>query len=449
MRLRTVVLAALMLVSFLGAETLAGGDETITIRAFVVGPGPMGVKKATNLELAAEYLNRFLEACGAGVKVKVEVEYTELKWEQASEKFYLDFRAGKAPDIVTLRETADLAKGGYILPMTKHVQEFWNFNYYDFYPNLWEGAQWNGEIWGIPHDICPVGIWYRKDVLRALGYTDAEINKLLPEDGNTTLEVVARLAKEAVDAGLVEYGILHRPSSGPGLYATLLAFGAECYDPEKGVLVLNKSAILQFLRWHQDMVAQGVIPPTPPSWATIHGTFVEGKTFSTWASHVGTPSEWMAQYGLSEKTLEEDLGFLPFPPTEKEKAKGRGPVSVHDFPLYFVTSQSKYSELAQLLIMFATSPEACAIHSAFSLRPPYRASALAHPLIKDNLYIQRTAPSAAVVRPVPIHPQFWDYQKRIFEALKGVEAGVVTPEKALEDLVAWFKAEVPDGVIIE
>jgi len=105
--------------------------------------------------------------------------------------------------------------------------------------------------------------------------------------------------------------------------------------------------------------------------------------------------------------------------------------------------------LAKLLIMFATSPEACAIHSAFTLRPPYRASALAHPLIKDNLYIQRTAPSAAVVRPVPIHPQFWSYQGRIFEALKGVEAGVVTPEKALEDLVAWFKAEVPDGVVIE
>ncbi len=423
--------------------------ETITIKASVIGPGPMGVKKATNLELAAEYLNRFLEACGANIRIKVEVEFSELKWEPFAEKFYLDFRAGKAPDIVTLRETADLAEGGYIVPMTKHVQTFWNLNYYDFYPNLWEGAKWKGEIWGIPHDICPVGIWYRKDVLRALGYTDAEISQLLPADGNTTLEVVARLAKEAVDAGLVEYGILHRPSSGPGIYATLLAFGAECYDPEKGTLVLNKSALLRFLKWHQELVAQKVIPPAPPPWATIHGTFVAGKTFSTWANHVGTPAEWMEKYGLSEKALEEDLGFLPFPPTQEEKAKGRGPVSVHDFPLYFVTTQSKYPELAMLLIMFATSPEACAIHSAFTLRPPYRISALNHPLIKDNAYIQRTAPSAATVRPVPIHPKFWSYQARIFEALKGVEAGVVTPEKAVEDLVAWFLVEVPEGVVIE
>lgn len=448
-RLLILGLIGLTLTSMFGTGALAQEIETITIKAFVIGPGPMGVKKATNLELAAEYLNRFLEACGANIRVKAEVEFSELKWDPFTEKFYLDFRAGKAPDIVTLRETADLAEGGYIVPMTDHVQAFWDLNYYDFYSGLWEGAKWQGEVWGIPHDICPVGIWYRKDVLRALGYTDAEIREFLPEDGDTTLEVVARLAKEAVDAGLVEYGILHRPSSGPGLYATLLAFGAECYDPDKATLVLNRSALLRFLEWHEGMVRQRVIPPAPPPWATIHGTFVEGKTFSTWASHVGTPAEWMEKYGLSEKALEEDLGFLPFPPTEQQKAEGLGPVSVHDFPLYFVTTQSKHPELAKLLIMFATTPEACAIHSAFTLRPPYRASALAHPLIKDITYIQRTAPSVATVCPVPIHPQFWSYQGRIFEALKGVEAGVVTPERAIEDLVAWFKAEVPDGVLIQ
>lgn len=286
-------------------------------------------------------------------------------------------------------------------------------------------------------------------MLRALGYTDAQIAELLPEDGNTTLEVVARLAKEAVDAGLVEYGILHRPSSGPGFYAVLLAFGVECYDPEEGTLVLHQPGLLRFLQWHQDMVRQKVIPPAPPSWATIHGTFVEGKTFSTWASHVGTPAEWMAKYGLSEKVLEEDLGFLPFPPTEQQKAAGLGAISVHNFPLYFVTSQCRYPELAKLLIMFATSPEACAIHSEFTLRPPYRKSALDHPLIKDNAYIQRTAPSAAAVRPVPIHPQFWTYMGRIFEALKGVEAGVITPEQALYDLKAWFSIEIPTGKVIE
>ena len=420
--------------------------ETVNLSAYVIGPGPMGIKKATNLELAAERLNAILQAAGSETRVKVNVEFSELKWDPFADKFYLDFAAGKAPDIVTLRETVELAKGGFILSMDQHVKKFWEMNYFDFYSNLWEGATWNGKIWGIPHDISPTGVWYRKDVLRKLGYTDDEIDKLLPVDGNTTLETLARLAKEAVDAGLVEYGILHRPSKGPGIYNMLLAFGAECYDAVEDTLVFNESALLKFFQWHLKMVNEGVIPPEPPSWSTIHSTFVAGRTFATLASHIGTPAEWKAKYDLTDEALYQDLGFMPFPPTEIAKKNGVKASSVHDFPLYFVTSQCQHPELAMMLIMFATSPEACAIHSRYTLRPPYRRSAMK--LLSDVEYIQRTAPSVETVRPVPVHAKFWDYMDRVFEALKGVEAGVVTPENAVRDLRLWFITEVTDGKVL-
>ena len=70
-------------------------------------------------------------------------------------------------------------------------------------------------------------------------------------------------------------------------------------------------------------------------------------------------------------------------------------------------------------------------------------------LLKDVEYIQRTAKSVQTVRPVPVHPKFWDYMSKIFEALKGVEAGVVTPEQVVADLEMWFEAEVPDGKILK
>lgn len=431
----------------LGTLVLAQQVKTITLKAFVIGPGPMGIKKATNLELAADYLNQILADAGANIRVKVEVEFSELKWEPFAQKFYLDFAAGKAPDIVTMREVGELAAGGFIVPMDEHVKKYWGINYFDFYPNLWAGATYEDKIWGIPHDICPSGVWYRKDVLRKLGYTDNEIATMLPPNGETTLETLARLAKEAVDAGLVEYGILHRPTTGSNTYAMLLEFGIDCYNPETENLELDKAKLLTFLQWHKDMVDEGVIPPEPPGWSTIHSTFVEGKTFATLASHVGTPSEWKDKYGLTDEALENDLGFLPFPPTEAVKDVGGKAVSVSDIPLYFVTSQCQYPELAKLIIMFATSPEACAIHSHFSLRPPYRKAAL--DLLKDVEYVQQVAPSAQAVVPVPIHPKIWDFVDRIFAGIKGVEAGVVSPEQALEDLVTWFRAEVPEGEIVE
>ncbi len=241
------------------------------------------------------------------------------------------------------------------------------------------------------------------------------------------------MAKEAVDAGLVEYGILHRPSKGAGFYATLLEFDTKCYNPETGNLVLDEPALFKYYQWHADMVKKGVIPLEPPAWMIIHATFVEGKTFCTLASHVGTPGEWKEKYGLTDEALENDLGFLPFPSNVKEVE----PISVHEFAPYVVTSQCKHPDIAALLIMFATSPHACAIHSAHTLRPPYRGSALENPLIKDNEYVQRTATSAQTIQPVPVHPDFWDYMSRAFDALIGVEAGIITPAQAVDDLKAF------------
>ena len=423
-----------------GRDVGLTSERVYELKVRIIGPGPMGVKKATNIELAAERLNQIWKPAGA--KVDVEVNFSTLKWGPFEQKFYIDFKAGKAPDILNLRWDRKLADGGFIVPLDKHVKEFWDFNYYDFYNNLWEGVTYKGKIWGVPNDISPVGIWYRKDILRKLGYTDQEISKMLPESGKTRLDKLAKLAEEAVHKGLVEYGILHRPSIGSGFYATLLMFGVDVYDSKTDNLILDKPALVEYYKWHARMVKEGVIPPEPPSWRTIHTTFVEGKTFSTWASHVGTPSEWKEVYGLKEKDWKDNLGFMLFPPA----VEGVEPVSVHEFAPYIISSQCKYPEVAALLIMFATSPEECAIHSSYALRPPYRKASLDHPEVKDIEHIQRIAPSVKFIKPVPVHPQFWPYMYRVFEALKGVEAGIIKPEEAVKDLE--FFADTVQGMKI-
>ncbi len=429
----TVIMVSLLIsiVSIVGAT--AGEEKVYELKANIIGPGPVGVKKAENIELAAHELNQMLESMGSPVRVKVSVEFSALKWGPFADKFYIDFKAGNAPDITNLRWDPKLADDGFIIPVDKYINMWWDLSYYDFYSNLWKGVTWKDKIWGVPNDIAPAGAWYRKDILRKLGYTDDEILKMLPLDGKTTLDKLAEVAKEAVDAGLVEYGILHRPSKGAGFYATLLEFDTKCYNPETGNLVLDEPALFKYYQWHADMVKKGVIPPEPPSWGTVHATFVEGKTFCTLASHVGTPGEWIEKYGLTDEALENDLGFLPFPPSVKDGQ----PISIHEFAPYMITSQCKYPDIAALLIMYATSPNACAIHSAHTLRPPYRGSALENPLIKDNEYIQRTAASALTIQPVPVHPDFWDYMTRAFDALIGVEAGIITPIQAVDDLKAF------------
>ena len=68
-----------VLVLFLVWGSLVLAVENITLRAYVIGPGPMGIKKATNLELAAQRLNQMLEAIGSEIRVQVDVNFSELK----------------------------------------------------------------------------------------------------------------------------------------------------------------------------------------------------------------------------------------------------------------------------------------------------------------------------------------------------------------------------------
>ena len=50
--------------------------------------------------------------------------------------------------------------------------------YQDFFPHLWDAVSYNGQRWGVPQDIEVRMVFYRKDHLAALGWSDEEIADL-------------------------------------------------------------------------------------------------------------------------------------------------------------------------------------------------------------------------------------------------------------------------------
>lgn len=409
--------------------------------------GPMGIYNVKNFELAARRLNQILEIVGSQIRVEVDGEYSALKWAPFIQKFYMEFKARRAPDIITHRSVAELAAGGFIIPLDEHVEAFWESNYYDFYPNIWETVKWRGKIWGIPTaTTCPGGVWYRKDVLRKLGYSDDEINKMLPSTGEKlTIDTLEKLAKEALDAGLVDYGIVHRPSGGDFWFQLLGAFGAKSYNSETENLILDKPATLRMFQWFAKMVEEGIVPSASLDWKTLHAGFVEGKFFSTYASHAGTVGEWKEKFGLADKTLKEDLGFIPYPPA----VPGVLPVSPIGAGGYLVVAQCEHPDIAALLCMLATSPEAVAISAEYEVRPPTRKAALNHLRIRNMEYVQKVAPLVEAATISPAHADVNVYAGDIFNAVRGIEAGMVSPTQALKDLEPIMKDKISGLEIIE
>jgi inositol-phosphate transport system substrate-binding protein len=430
----------------------------IKIKAWTIGPGPMPTTRATNLEEAVPELNALALV---PQKVVIETLFSELKWGPFSEKFFTACEAKEGPHIVTLKDIPKLADGGFIVPLDEYVEKWWELGFDDFYPTMWEAVKYTpkegpyaGEehIWGIPQDATPHGIWYRKDVLRALGYTDEEIAEMLPASAEgVTFDDIARLAKEAKDAGLVEWGILHRPSPGDTIHIYMKIFGGRTFDLAEGKLVLTKSAALKAFEWFKARVDEGVIPEAPPAWKVIHAAFVEGKTLFTFASHVGTPSEWMAKYGLTDEVFKEDLGFMLFPPAVPE-AK---PITTLGPLAYLVTRgcvkpEEEAPEAAAALLFCASSADLMVKHTIRTMRPPIRKSAYFHPDLGTYAYadyIKGVAPMLEYAEDVPKHPDWGKYKKNIFETIKAVEAGILTPEAAVEELVKILKADIPDIII--
>ena len=434
--------------------------EAIKIKAWTIGPGPLPTTRATNLEEAVPQLNTL------GLipqRVVIETLFSILKWGPFSEMFFTACEAKEGPHVTTLKDIPALADGGFLVPLDEYVEKWWALGFDDFYPTMWDAVKYKAKegpyageehIWGIPQDATPGGIWYRKDVLRALGYTDEEIAEMLPSSAEgVTLDKIAELAKEAVDAGLVEWGILHRPSPGDTIHIYMKIFGGRTYDPAEDKLVLTKSAALAAFEWFKAQVDAGVLPEAPLEWGVIHVAFVESKTLFTFASHVGTPSEWIAKYDLTDEVFKDDLGFMLFPPAVPE-AK---PITTLGPLAYLVTRgcvkpEEEAPEGAAALLLSASSADLMVKHTIKTMRPPIRKSAYFHPDLGAYAYadyIKGVAPMLEYAEDVPKHPDWGKYKKDVFEVIKAVEAGILAPEAAVEELVSTLPADIPDIIIEE
>jgi inositol-phosphate transport system substrate-binding protein len=359
-----------------------------------------------------------------------------------------------------LKETPELAEGGFIIPLDDHINEYWDEVYSDFYPTMFEAVKWDKQRWGIPQDATPHGIWYRKDVLRELGYTDEQIAEMLPATAEgVTMDDLKALAQEAVEAGLVETAFRHRPSPGDTVYIYMRIFGGRAFDPATGRLVLTKSAALEAFKWFKGLVDGGLLPMAAPPWGVIHKEFVDGEILFTFASHVGTPAEWIAKYGLTLEALEENLGFMVFPPAVPDAT----PITTLGPLAYLVTTQSEHPDIAALVLKFASDVDLVIEHSLQTMRPLIRKSALLHPNIQPGpppepgtaayesyvkkRYILETTPMLEYAVDIPKHPDWGKYKKAVFEHLIAVETGKLAPQEAVEKLVEILKMDIPDIII--
>ena len=434
--------------------TAAAGPQEIVIRAMTVGPDEPSYNRFENLKRAAELLNKMLADAGIPVTVKIEGEFWTGSWEDYKNKLLMMFQAGEAPDIILSghEDIAPWAEAGYILPLDDFIAKYeglWFFD--DIIPSLWDSVKYKGKIWGIPQDTEARPLYFRKDLLKDMGWTDEDIEEFKKKawNGEITLWDLLEICKEAIDKGVIEEGycIWHRPKRGVDYYQIYLAFGGILQDPETGKLVLDKKAMLNMMKWLHDAVHKYKALRSDMiglDWKIIHENWVAGKLLF-WFGGTWQKAEWVKKYNMPEEEFWANIDFIPVPPGEK----GGKPVTLSHPLVYMISSQSKHPDLAFLIVALATNPLYNAIHAVESGHLAIMYSELSAKKYQEDKWLAVSASLLEFSKFPPNHAKFGTYDEIVFKAMGGVESGELSPEDAVSYIVDQLKAQLGDEIVIK
>jgi len=429
-------------------------EGVITVRVWGTD-SPADVTRTTNIEAAADRLNKIFSALGLDISIKVEGEFFSKK--ELIDRFVAAWEAGEAPDIFAYKliypGAIDMIEAGYIVPLDEYISKYED-ELADIYPKFWEFVTYKGKIWGLPQDTEARPLYFRKDVLRKLGWTEADI-EALPEKistGEWTMEDLIAVAKEAMDKGLVKWGVYHRKgfSEEFPFIAPYYQFGGRLLDPATGNLVLNKSAMLEtFKLIHRMAIEEEILPRdmVVTDWRVIHTGFCTGEVLF-WFGGTWHWAEWIrVKYNpdFTEEYAWKNIGFALTPAPRP----GLKPITLSSPYVYFISAQSKCPELAFILAMTAISPPLDAKHAVDSGHLAVRKTTIGYPYYRKAKFLSDVTYMLEYTAFRPVHKDMPLYEKEWLTAFTAVEAGEKSPEEALASLVDALKAAIPDIIIEE
>lgn len=424
-------------------EGSSSETKVVTIKAETRGAEKTRID---NLVAAAEKLNAELKEQGENIEVVVEASAFDGGLDDYRKRFILAYQSKNEPDIYTIghEDIPWLANAKYILSLDELKD---SEAYGDVYDALWDATMWNGHIWGALQDTEARPIFFNVNVLKELGWSEAEIKDLPSrvEKGEFTIDDMTAVAKEAKDKGLVEWGIMHRPTNGPDFHMIAMNFGAQLYDENEDKIVLDKPAVLKTLQYFNDLTAVEKLTPdtiTSMEWNNIHQINIDGKALF-WYGGIWNIFNYIQQGADYDKMMEQ-FDFMLVPAAEK----GGKPTTLSHPLLYTVSSQTENPDLVKRLLEIVAAPEYQVKHSVETYHLPINKSGAADAEFKKDEFLSSVTYMLDYTSFIPNNQNFNQYSDAFYKAIQGVEIGKMTPEEGVAYMETEMKNNLKDEIII-
>lgn len=296
--------------------------------------------RAENVIRAADRLTEQLAAEGSGDVVKAE--YIIVPDDQYEQQIAVWNKAGDLPELLVTpgNRMAKFADAGLLIPADDVTGGEVYRSKVPAY--ILEMGMVGDTMYGVTQDIEARPVWVFKPALERLGWSAEQI-AAFPEAvaaGAFTQDDLQALAKQSVEQGITEWGIIHRPTNGAEFRMMHMIQGAE--PLVDGKVVIDRSAMIDFLTYLRENVEMGLCPAqlTTYSWDIIEGDLQpNGKTLC-WYGGVWNKYDMMNAANVTPEYIDENF-ILILPPV---KSRGERPFTFSAPQFYNLTQQAKSDE---------------------------------------------------------------------------------------------------------
>jgi len=295
-----------------------------------------------------------------GKSVKVEIVEGPAPDPEYQTKLLIDLRAGTAADTFMIRNTIlpSAVEAGYLLDLTDRLNG-WRDWTTQFYPVLRNQVAVGGKVYSVPPGASAMLLFYRKDLLQALGVSTAQ-PKTFDE-----LIALAREIKQKSGKFAVLYPAGAQWGGGTfseGFLLLMLGTRSPLYNPATGRWVVRSPGLLTVFKIYETLAKERLMPVDPllapqPWVPTKYRMFTAGDllitTSGTWA--------WDFDWGPN--------GAAPLPGVFEKVATWELPGETEPYVLsivswsWAVNAASRQPELAWEWVKFANGARGSAMWS--------------------------------------------------------------------------------------
>ena len=394
----------------LSGTMLAAQAEDYTITVWAGGTGDTSNYRYDNIVLAADILER--EAAIRGEELNITVETQAWSgWDDFKQAVTLAAEAGNAPNIIISghEDIGPWSQSGLLRPVEDYVDfDAWPLN--AIYSNLYDITSYDGVVWGIPQDAESRPFYYSRANLKAIGWTDADIEAL------------------------------------PGRVASGEYTLYNMIEDAKKMQVLDKQAMTDMFQFFVDAADAGVVPATHlgSTWDAFHEAVANDQA-GFWHAGTWTKSEWETKWGVEDFFGQMQYSLIP-------AGNENGKANTISHPLVYLLSNAGTDDdaaISAVLITIASEPRFNALHAVKSGKVALSDAEAQIPLFANDRWAgiatTQLLPHATAI---PNDVEFGPYWTAMFKNLEASWTGTVSVEDAVNALEAEVTSALGDKIIV-